>query len=220
MRTDLVTVIVPAYNEEKTVGEVVRVTKESPDVFEVIVVSDGSVDQTAAEARNAGARVIELKENLGKGQAMLKGVEGSQTQFVVFFDADLYGLTSHHVEKLVRSVLSGRKKMNVGLRNRGRFMNLFVRHMPLISGIRAMDRAVIESIKPKYLKGFMVESALNYACRVRGFKYGTVALHGVKIRHKYEKVWLGAAVIQYLKMGLEIAKAIIAVRLAHIKGNF
>lgn len=220
MEMKKITAIVPAYNEEKTVANVVEAIKGAQSVEEVLVVSDGSTDDTAQEARRAGARVIELRENRGKGQAMLQGVARARTEIIAFFDADLIGLSSKHVETLVRSVLSGRKMMNVGLRNRGRVLNVVARHMPLISGIRAMDRRVIEGVPSKYMKGYMVECALNYACRVRGYRYGTVAMSGIKIRHKYDKVWFGRAVLQYVKMSWQVVKAIVLVRVARINGKF
>ena len=63
-----VAVVIPAYNEAQTVAEVVRVALLlTPDVT---VASDGSSDDTAAVARLAGARVVELNPNAGKGPAL------------------------------------------------------------------------------------------------------------------------------------------------------
>lgn len=68
-----VLVIVPAYNEAGTVGRVVAETKGVFSGLEILVVDDGSVDGTAAEARSAGARVVELPFNLGIGGAVQTG---------------------------------------------------------------------------------------------------------------------------------------------------
>ncbi len=54
----MITVIIPALNEEKTVASVVRLAKQSPNVSEVIVVDDRSIDNTIYEARKEGANVI------------------------------------------------------------------------------------------------------------------------------------------------------------------
>ncbi|HHY65627.1 MAG TPA: glycosyltransferase family 2 protein, partial [Alicyclobacillus sp.] len=68
-----VLVIIPAYNEEKTVGQVVRRALGALEGVDVLVVDDGSRDATADVARRAGARVLRLPFNLGIGGAMQTG---------------------------------------------------------------------------------------------------------------------------------------------------
>jgi glycosyltransferase involved in cell wall biosynthesis len=68
-----IAVIIPAYNEEKTVGEVVRGVKALDQGFDVVVVNDSSRDKTAQSAEAAGATVIELPYNLGIGGAVQTG---------------------------------------------------------------------------------------------------------------------------------------------------
>ena len=67
--------IVPAYNEEGSVGQVVRaISHEAPD-FDVVVIDDGSTDRTVAEAQAAGAAVVRHPFNLGIGGAMQSGFQ-------------------------------------------------------------------------------------------------------------------------------------------------
>src|SRR3546814_6890517 len=68
-----VLVIVPAWNEEQNVGLTVREILSADAAYDVVVVDDGSVDGTAAVARDAGARVLALPFNLGVGGAMRTG---------------------------------------------------------------------------------------------------------------------------------------------------
>ena len=68
-----IAVIIPAYNEEKTIGSVVRGVKGLGDGYEVIVVNDCSLDATARNAEREGATVIELPVNLGIGGAVQTG---------------------------------------------------------------------------------------------------------------------------------------------------
>ncbi len=65
--------IVPAFNEERNIGRVVDELREFDPGFDVVVVSDGSVDRTAANAEAAGARVLRLPFNLGIGGAVQTG---------------------------------------------------------------------------------------------------------------------------------------------------
>lgn len=68
-----IAVIIPAYNEEETVGEVVQGVKALGQDFDVVVINDRSRDSTAQSAEAAGARVIELPYNLGIGGAVQTG---------------------------------------------------------------------------------------------------------------------------------------------------
>lgn len=212
--------IVPAYNEEATIGSVVRVLKQSAYLSEVFVISDGSVDRTAQYAREAGAHVHEIPRQGGKGEALLHALMHTDAPVVAFFDADLRGLTVKHIEQLVQPVLDGSRVMNVGLRDRGTCITALTRHLPLIAGERAMRRNVIENVPAQYVKGFMVEAALNYYCRAHGFAYGAVKLKGLSMRRKYEKVGWLRAVLQYVRMFYQVAEAMVVVRIAHLRGKF
>ncbi len=81
--------VIPAYREEKHIGDVVRRTRQQLD--DVLVVDDGSNDQTAARAREAGAEVIVHPENRGKGESIKTGLRhwlDRQFDYVVILDAD------------------------------------------------------------------------------------------------------------------------------------
>ncbi len=214
-----VTAIVPAWNEEKTIADVIHPLLASEYIEEVIVVSDGSTDRTCEVAKAAGARVYAFEKNQGKGQAMLYGVSQTNASVIGFFDADLKGFTKEHVEQLVLPVLSGDRVMNVGLRDKGFGFTQIALHLPLIGGERVMERRVIEGICPKLLKGFMVEASLNYYCRSRGYVYGAVVLKHISIRRKYEKVGYVRGVLQYVVMFYQVFQAWISVRIAHLQGK-
>src|SRR5262245_29204070 len=84
-----VSVILPAHNEAATIGAIVRDCLSAvTQAKEIIVVDDGSLDRTAAEAEAAGARVIRLVPNRGKGRALRRGIEESAGAVLVFLDAD------------------------------------------------------------------------------------------------------------------------------------
>jgi glycosyltransferase involved in cell wall biosynthesis len=81
--------LIPAYQAEKTVGAVVRGI--APSVSRIVVVDDGSTDRTAAEAASAGADVLRLPENGGKGTALRAGLAralAGEATHVAFVDAD------------------------------------------------------------------------------------------------------------------------------------
>lgn len=103
-----VSVIIPAYNEEDTVATVVGVVKEVSFVDEIIVVNDGSSDNTEAEAIKAGARVITHRVNKGKGEALFTGYRKAECDVIAFIDADIHNLTSKKVEAMIMPILEGK----------------------------------------------------------------------------------------------------------------
>lgn len=101
-RARRLTVCIPARDEAATVGQIVACIRRElveavPVVDEILVMDDGSTDDTAAVAAAAGARVLSTAEvlpdypSLGKGQAMWKGVHAATGDIVVFCDADIRG---------------------------------------------------------------------------------------------------------------------------------
>lgn len=216
-----VAAIIAAYNEEQTVGPIVRTLADSGRFRDVIVISDGSTDRTAENARAAGASLVhQFPWKHGKGSAMMHGVSHTDAPIIFFCDADLHGLTAEHADKILAPVLEGKFAMCVGLRDRGPFLMKLSAHLPLIGGERALDRHVFEDIPDRYLQGFMVESAMNYSCRSRKLPYGTVELPGLTIVRKMKKVGFWKGLWEYIHMGWQIWSAMALVRIARLRGDF
>jgi len=206
--------IVPAFNEEKTVANVVKPLVDSKLFSEVIVISDGSTDGTAASARAAGATIVhELPVTGGKSKALQHGVTHTDAEFVAFFDADLKGFTTTHARAIVEPVASGKLAMSVGWRDRNWFSNFTQRFLPLIGGERAMRRDIFENIPERFIHGFMIEAATNYYCRANRLPYGATLLKGLTVRTKYQKVGWAKALPEYAHMYYQVVKAMIMVRM-------
>ena len=111
-------VIVPCYNEAATVKELLTLVLESPYVAEIIVVDDGSTDETVPVARSVSdprIRLIEQPVNRGKGAALRRGFEEASADFVVVQDADLeYDPSDFGV--LLEPLLSGKADVVYGSR--------------------------------------------------------------------------------------------------------
>lgn len=83
-----VSVIVPAFNEAQTVGDVIKeISNLYPD-YEVIVINDGSKDDTASVAKEAGAIVYSHPYNIGNGAAIKSGIRIASGEVLVFMDGD------------------------------------------------------------------------------------------------------------------------------------
>lgn len=201
--------IIPAFNEEKTVGSVVRAALAVPDVGEVIVVDDGSEDRTSVVAEAAGARVLRLGRNMGKGAAMMHGVRASRGDPVVFLDADLIGLRPEHVQALVEPVVSGRADMALGVFEGGRAATDFAQTVaPFLSGQRAVRREVLHKLSDIELTRFGVEIALTRYARTTGLRVVEVPLKGVTHLMKEEKLGFAKGLRARLKMYWDILKTV------------
>jgi len=112
-------VVVPAYNEEQSVGQVVETLSaelaRAGWPSEILVIDDGSTDQTAANARNAGARVLQHAANRGYGAALKTGIRHGKYGMVAILDADAtYPL--HRLHDLAARISAGGTDMVVGAR--------------------------------------------------------------------------------------------------------
>lgn len=96
----MVTVIIPALNEQDTIAGVVHFCSSDPLVSEVIVVDDESTDATRTNAAAAGAKVIVSKVR-GKGTSMREGAMAAGNQLLVFLDADIHPYPKNTIAKLV-----------------------------------------------------------------------------------------------------------------------
>ena len=111
--------ILPAYNLEDSIGEIVQRTRKFVDV--VIVVSDGSKDDTNLKAKDAGAFCPQHTKNRGKGYAIRKGIEFSKSfepKYIIFMDADGQHLPNE-IPDLLRPITEDGADMVVGSRMKG-----------------------------------------------------------------------------------------------------
>ncbi|MCA9968823.1 MAG: glycosyltransferase family 2 protein [Anaerolineales bacterium] len=138
------TAVIPAYNEADHIERVLRPLSSIPVIQQVIVVDDGSVDDTAgvvcAYARHdARVQLVRLPQNVGKGGALLAGIHASSTDLVVLLDADLLHLRGAHVEALIAPVWQRRCAMTLGIFENGRQQtNLSHRLFSFLSGQRCL----------------------------------------------------------------------------------
>ncbi len=204
-----VTAIVPAYNEESTVGQVLEVLLDCPAVDDILVVSDGSTDRTADIARSYPIRVLELPENRGKGGAMKAGVENTTHDIVVFIDADLVGLTPKHIIDLIEPVSSGRADMSVGLFEAGRLAtDLAQKIAPFLSGQRAVRRSLFQEIPQLEHTRYGIEVALSRYADKHDVPVEIVYLHDVSQVMKEEKRGVVKGFCARMRMYWEIMKCV------------
>ncbi len=185
----LVDCVIPARDEAETVADVVRVVRGCRYIRRVIVVDDGSLDETASNAEAAGAIVVRRERSEGsKAHAMEAGVAASgDADAILFVDADLIGITPAHLDDICRPVVEQRAAMSLGTFDYGRFWNPWVLRFPPTTGERIVPRWVFDSIPPEKRNGYTIEIMINeVVCEAR---LPTVArvMTGVTHRTKRDK---------------------------------
>lgn len=128
----MITVIIPALNEEKTIRQVIQFCQSEPGVSQIIVVDDKSEDNTVSIAREQGAQVI-ISASRGKGISMKEGIDASVNDFIVFLDADIDPYPEHTVQNLTAPLINNTADFVKGAfaRNAGRVTELVAK--PLLT---------------------------------------------------------------------------------------
>jgi glycosyltransferase involved in cell wall biosynthesis len=203
-----ISAIVAAYNEERTLSQVLTALQNSPLIDEILVVSDGSTDHTVEIARSFDTKTIALRTNQGKGYAMRLGVEHAANDILFFVDGDMVSLSQAHIDALVGPVLRGQCDMNNGVRHRGRlvdFLHLKLHLGPVLTGIRAMRREVFASVPTQFMERYKIEAALNHFCKRVGYRTHNTVIHDLVHVIKEAKRGVGRGLACRLRMSVEVS---------------
>lgn len=211
-----ISVIIPAYNEESTIADIVEISLSHPQVNEVIVVDDGSEDNTTLRATSAGAEVVSHPENLGKAEALSSGVAQAKNDYLFFIDADLTGLTHEIMDIPINAVLSGKHDMFIATIERDEnTMKRIPAELQKLGGTRVLSKEIWNLVPSQYRKGFQIEIALNYFAEHHGKKIGAKIIPKFSHRTKEEKHGFFYGLWKRVYMILEIIKVVAALYLLH-----
>jgi HAD superfamily phosphoserine phosphatase-like hydrolase len=152
--------VIPAYNEGSTIKNVLENVKKVRSINEILVVDDGSTDDTYKYAKSEGVKVVRHPKNRGKGAAIKTGVMKSSSDIILFLDADLYSISPKKIASIIQPIESDEADFvkTSFTRARGRVTELVVKPLfniifPFIhfnqplSGQFAIRRELINELK-------------------------------------------------------------------------
>lgn len=204
--------VIPAFDEAANVSRVIRAA-QSTGLGRVLVVDDGSTDNTAPVARAAGAEVLQLSENVGKGGALAQGAAALTEDVLVLLDADLVGLIPDQLRDLTAPVMRGEADMTRGSFTGGRWRTTAAQKIaPQLSGQRAVLRERLLSVPGLAESRYGVEVAITREAKERGWRLVEVALPGVSQVMKEEKLGRWGGFVARLKMYRDVLAALVSGR--------
>jgi len=175
-----VSAVIPAHDEAATIAGVIQPLHAVDLIDDIIVVDDGSSDDTAARARGMGAKVISIPVSGGKAAAMALGVAAARHDILYYSDADVTGLTSEMIASILRPVAGRDFAMFVGIRGRKTYWaNRLLHFTPIIGGQRALRRELWDQVPATYKKNFQIEIALNFFAKMNGHRMGCTVVEGL-----------------------------------------
>jgi dolichyl-phosphate beta-glucosyltransferase len=203
-----ISIIIPAYNESQRIGTTLDQIKESfsgkPYTWEIVLVDDGSSDDTVAVAREhmpeSRLRILPNPRNLGKGTSIRNGMLAARGEFLLFSDADL----STPIEELDKLLSYCQRGYDVAIGSRalkesrlevrqpwyrefmGRVFNVMVRVLALSGikdtqcGFKLFTREAAQAIFPKQrLSGFAFDVEILLLARKAGYRIKEVPVRWI-----------------------------------------
>jgi glycosyltransferase involved in cell wall biosynthesis len=175
-----ISVVIAALNEAPRIAAVLKVVSKSPLIDEVIVVNDGSTDDTSKVAKGFNVVLIENEKNIGKTLSVKKGIEKAKNDLIMLLDADLLGLTQKSIEKLAKPVINGQVDWTLSWRDNAFKVMRFLQMEP-DSGERVIPKKLLTDpliwSYPDVCYG--LEALMNKSLLGNNKTFRSVQLHGV-----------------------------------------
>lgn len=155
--------IICAFNEAPRIAAVLSVVSAHPSLHEVIVVDDGSTDETAEIVRQfSSVKLITYPVNRGKSFAMAAGIARARNDIVMLLDADLIDLTAEHLTALAAPVLSGKVEVSLSLRKNSLWIFRAI-GLDFVSGERVIRKKLLSEMLEEMhgLPRFGIEVFMN-----------------------------------------------------------
>jgi len=205
-----VSCIIPAYNEQARIANVLKIVSGHPLIDEIIVVDDGSKDGTVNMVKQfPNTTLIVQSVNGGKSKAIYIGFKQAHGEFILFLDSDLVGLTPQNITDLISPVTENKADVSISLRkNAPKTWHRI--GIDYISGERVFPKALLEhhiekilTLPPFGLESFFNIWIIKNKCRVK-----IVPWLNVESPFKYKKYGWRKGIVSDVKMMLDIFRTI------------
>lgn len=200
-----VTILIPAYNEESRISAVLDVVcSYNNKSKKVIVIDDGSKDETYSVAKEYPIKVLRHEKNLGKGAALQTGIDYvKNSPLWVFLDADLINLRHSHIDTLIEPIEKDPEiGMTVGMFSNGGKVNvdLAQKYFGILNGQRGLAGFFIDILPSLSWSRFGVEIFLSKFAKYKNIPVKQPILENITHHTKEEKFGFFEGFIYRLQM--------------------
>ena len=189
-----VTIIIPAYNEEEGITDVITHLKELDRNYEILVVDDGSTDNTYKLASETGVKVIRHPYNKGYGAALKTGIRNAATDIVLFMDADgqhkprdIKELIQYIVDyDMVVGARTKKSKISLLRRPGKKILSITANYLAgmkipdLNSGFRALKKGLAQEFMHILPNTFSFSTTITLACIASGYSVKYVPIEAAE----------------------------------------
>jgi len=213
MKIQDLSIIICSYNEEKTVCDVVAACRLFNPESEIIVIDDGSEDNSEQLLHNL-AKTTEFKyirhpNNKGKSYAMVTGIKHATHNIILFWDADSIGIRKEHFELILKPIFNNEADMVLG-HTAARLAKYNLSPFKSYTGERVLLKKDLNLILNEIEDlRFGIETYINFYYESHSKRVTYVLLEGLRTLTKFEKTNLIDATKDYFKEGNEIASILL-----------
>ena len=211
-----ISIIVPVYNEERTIGNLIRTVATFSIPAEIIIINDGSLDKTKEIIKITEKElplnllkklsIYHFEKNYGKGYALSFGLNKAKYPLIIFLDGDITNISECDLLLLAEPLLKKEADMVLGIDNSGGkfYSDLF----NILTGERAIwKKDVTDKIEVMKRKRYGVEIFLNSLYEGKRVRF----VEMLRVSHliKFTKVSLPKSLVLYFKEGQEVARELL-----------
>lgn len=211
--------VIPAYNEWPRIANVLKILLECEKLSEIIVVDDGSSDETKSEIEKFHHKKLQKifkEKNAGKSRAIMDGVLASNGDYIVMIDSDLIGLEPQNIIDLIAPIEENTADTSLSIRKNSLWIYKFL-GTDFVSWERVLPKNIFTENEKFFTewKWFWLEVKINEKILEKNLRIKNIFLKNVITPRKSHKMWFLKWIKADFKMIIEILQTISIYKIFH-----